>query len=115
MRYKEIVDKETVESTLPYDRLIGYLISSRVTLPLASYLTQHHRMPMYDKYLFATYMMPNIDVRWLKMEKKQHDEDIEAIMGYYVCNEKTAIEYHDKLSKDQMKHIKMWFDVKGTK
>lgn len=109
---KEFTEDE-VNSNLPFNMLLGYLSSNPITVHLAEYFNTNYKMTMYQMYLVARTLVPNnLKIQWVKTEKKIPDEELESIQLYYVCNKKTAEQYHQMLSKDQMIKVKQYYDFK---
>ena len=108
-------EEDVKASGLNYFLLVNFIRTCKPLLPLANYLNNNHKMPLYQQYLlvyFAFIETGVSNVKWVKSDKALKIEDIDIIRKYYYVNYRVAISYLEVLQKEDIDRIKEFYKRK---
>jgi hypothetical protein len=108
---KNYVPSDKEIEKIPEFLFHNWLTGQPELVDLALFLTTHN-IPLKAQYLFVRNIIPKCYVKYPKNNKKSQ-KDIEFIMDYYNCNEITAQQYLDLLSKNDIIRMKKEKELKG--
>ncbi len=110
--------EQVMTSGLSIYHIMTYISATPQLLPVAQYLNEHYKTPLYDAYMLTFFYFQKLDignVKWIKKETINEDKDIEMIQQYYYVSRDVANSYLNRMSKKGIDRIKEFYDVGGKK
>lgn len=106
-------DDEVKESGLDIYLLLQFIKNDPILINIACYLNEHHKMKIYDMYLFTFFSFKHAEIggiNWIKSLKSKHPADVKLLMRYYKIGYSDAMKYLDFIDVDNLNEIKKIID-----